>query len=165
MHCTHSPCVPKRDLRRFLRKHRHFLERFHHDPDSSIHTAGTAQLRALQEVLQNVKIGAVPVPTDLIKGPLEALLEKLSRQHAALGHVPNDSALFCAETRPQSTVLWQPSYKPFYLTSWTPSRHHEQRYGHVRRAIHFRIVRVDQQNVSNPQPTSFQPRDHGSAIA
>ena len=66
----------------------------------------------------------------------------------------------------QITFLWQPSYKPFYLTSWTgSSRHHEQRYGHVRRAIHFRIARVDQQNVSNPQPTSFQPHGHGSTIA
>ena len=59
-----------------LRKHRHFLERFHHDPDSSIHTAGTAQLRALQDVLQNVKIGAVPVPTDLINGTPRSTIGK-----------------------------------------------------------------------------------------
>ena len=59
-----------------LRKHRHFLERFHHDPNTSIHTAGTAQLRALQEVLQNVKIGTVPVPTDLIKGTPRSTIGK-----------------------------------------------------------------------------------------
>ena len=149
-----------------LQKHRHFLERFHHDPDSSIHTAGTAQLRALQEVLQNVKIGTVPVPTDLIKGTPRSTIGKALETACCIRTAPNDSVLCCAETRAPITFLWQPSYKPFYLPSWTrSSHHHEQRYGHVRRTIHFRIARVDQQNVSNPQPTSFQPRGHGSTIA
>lgn len=50
-----------------LRRHANFLRRVVTRPDL-LQRAGVSQLRAIQEVLQNVKMGNIPVPPKLIKG-------------------------------------------------------------------------------------------------
>ena len=50
-----------------LRQHGTFLRRVVTRPDL-LQRAGLSQLRAIQEVLQNVKMGNIPIPPKLIKG-------------------------------------------------------------------------------------------------
>ena len=58
---------PRRGPTPLLRRHAQFLKNMEQDPNVLLR-AGPKQLNAIQEILQNIKMGNIQVPKKLIKG-------------------------------------------------------------------------------------------------